>query len=583
MKYKSCNPEMIRDIRELVIRAAKLFGEKIAFRELRWDKEIAEYSFAQLEQDRNAFGTKLLQMGMEGYHVAVLSENMYAWVLSYLTVICGVGVVVPLDKELLCKDIALLLRKSDADAVICSETYFQEILDILDECPNIKCVIVMNPSRLNSSKEYPYLYDMQTLITQGRKLLLLGDITYKEKAIDAEHMCEVLFTSGTTGPNKGVMLSHKNLVADLYGFMHYIKVTPVSFSVLPLHHSFECTCHVLGIIYTGNTLCFNDSLKHLMENIARFKPGMSLMVPMFLEAMYKEIWQGAKNENLDKHLSYGIKVSNILRKFGIDKRRLFFKPILQKFGGNLEQIVCGGAPLRTDLIKKYDEIGINIINGYGITECTPVISTTHLYASDWKKLGTVGRVLPVCKVRIIDPDKKGNGEIQVNGDNVMLGYYKDDENTKKVFTADGYFLTGDLGHLDKNNFLSLSGRKKNLIILSNGKNVCPEELEEAISSIPYVKEVMVYSNSINSDKKEVIVADVFLDEHYLETNKIADIKSRLDQDVRKLNNTLPVYKRISNVKIMDQEFEKTTTKKIKRQNEMQRRIFDDQLCAQKNS
>lgn len=574
MRYRSLHTERLTDIRQLVMRASTLYSEKIAFREIAKDSSILEYSYSQLEQDRIALGTKLLDLGLDGYHIALLSESSYAWVLCYLTVISGVGVLVPLDKELLKDEIAMLLRKSDADVIICSETYLPEVNSILSQCPNIKIVIVMNPSKPHTAS-----YDIQTLMTQGRKLRLQGDCTYLEKPIDAEKMCEILFTSGTTGPNKGVMLSHKNFIADLYGFMQYIKVTPVSFSVLPIHHSFESTCHILGILYSGCTLCFNDSLKHLMKNIALFKPGMSLMVPLFLEVMYKQIWQEAKKGNLEKHLKYGIAVSNILRKLGIDKRRLFFKPILDKFGGNLEQIICGGAPLRTELIKKFDEIGINIINGYGITECAPVISTN---ASAWKKKGTVGRVLPGCKVRIANPDANGNGEIQISGDIVMLGYYKDEKNTKAVFTDDGYFMTGDLGHMDKSHFLYLTGRKKNLIILPNGKNVSPEELEEVISAIPYIKEVMVYAK-MSSDNKEIISADVFLDSQYLLMNPIDNIQQKLDQDIRRINNMLPVYKRIGDARIMEREFEKTTTKKIKRQVEIKRRTYNDELCVQKNT
>lgn len=580
MRYKCSEPERIQDIRELVIRASKLFTEKIAFKEIGRDKQIIEYSYAQLEQDRNALGARMLDMGMEGTHIALISENMTAWVLSYLTVTCGVGVVVPLDKELMAENIAMLLKSSDSDAVICSENYLPMITSILDECPDIQSVIVMNPSKAYlQKKKNVRFFDLPTLITQGRKLLLQGNRAYQDKEIDPESMCEILFTSGTTGPNKGVMLSHKNLLADLYGFMHYIKVSPVSISVLPIHHSFESTCHMFGILYTGNTLCFNDSLKHMMENLVRFKPGMSLMVPLFLEAMHKRIWQEAKREHLDIHLKYGIWYSNFIRLFGIDCRRIFFKPIHDKFGGELRQIVCGGAPLRSDLIKKFDDIGINVINGYGITECAPVISTN---ASDWKKPGTVGKVLPGCKVRIANPDKTGNGEIQIAGDIVMMGYYKDEENTKTVFTDDGYFMTGDMGRLTRSNFLFITGRKKNLIILSNGKNICPEELEEAIANaIPYIKEVMVYA-AAGSDQ-ETINADVFLDAQYIESSGIVDIQEQLNQDIRRLNNTLPVYKRINNVSIMEHEFEKTTTKKIKRQVEMKRREYNDRLCVQENT
>jgi long-chain acyl-CoA synthetase len=266
---------------------------------------------------------------------------------------------------------------------------------------------------------------------------------------------------------------------------------------------------------------------------------------------------------MDKYLHYGITFSNLIRKFGIDLRKKFFKPVIMKFGGNLEQIVCGGAPLRTEIIKGFDSLGINIVNGYGITECAPVIATN---STAWKKLDTVGRVLPVCRVRIADPDVDGNGEIQVSGDIVMLGYYKDPISTQASFTSDGYFKTGDLGHLDKENFLYITGRKKNLIILANGKNVCPEELEEIITTqITYVKEVVVYSFPAKTSDQECINAKVFLDEEYLQGNETININEKLNMDIRRLNNRLPVYKRIQNVIVVDQEFEKTTTRKIKRQ------------------
>ena len=577
MKYKNYKPERFRDVRELVVYASTQYADQVAFKEInRTNHKILEYSYKKLEMDRTALGTKMIEMGMDGCHIALLSESRYDWVLSFLTIMSGVGVVVPLDKELPTNDLASLIRRSDTNAIICSNTFVPIVSEILNDCPDVEFVIVMDPS-----KEYKDFYDMRDLINQGRKLLIQGNVAYKEKAIEPDDMCEIIFTSGTTGANKGVMLSHKNVMSDLYGFMHYINVTPVSFSVLPIHHSFESTCNIFGVLISGSTLCFNDSLKHLMRNIALFRPGMALMVPLFLETMYKRIWEEARKEGLDKHLIYGIFISNLLRKIGIDKRRLFFKPILDKFGGELRQIVCGGAPLRTELIKKYDEIGINIINGYGITECAPVISTN---ASTWKKLGTVGKLLPGCEVRIVEPDSEGNGEIQVKSDIIMLGYYKDEESTKEVMTEDGFFATGDLGHLDKDNFLYITGRKKNLIILPNGKNICPEELEEVIGTIPYVKEVMVYANVDNSvEKKDIISSDVFIDEKYLEDNKILDVKTALDMDIRKINNTLPAYKRINDVNIVDHEFEKTTTKKIKRHVEMKRRKNNDKLCAQENS
>ena len=494
-------------------------------------------------------------------------ENSYCWVISYLAVVNGLGVAVPLDKELTSDDIARLIEKSDTDTVVCSETYLPIISDILVSNPNIKNCIVMNASRPHEG-----LLDMNELISNGYEALNNGDLAYTRLPIDTDAMCEILYTSGTTGANKGVMLSQKNITSVVYGVMHLIKTTPVSFSVLPISHSYECTCHILGGIYSGITNCFNDSPKHVLQNLAVFQPSMSLMVPLFLESIQRNIWEEARKANLVNHLKYGMYVSNLLRKIGIDKRKLFFKPILSRFGGNLEQVVCGGAPLRDDLIKFFDSLGVNIVNGYGITECAPVISTN---STAWKKIGSVGKIIPVCNVRIANPDNEGYGEVQVQGDIVMLGYYKDQKSTKATFSEDGWFKTGDLGRLDKRNFLYLSGRKKNLIILANGKNVCPEELEQEITSqLPYVKEVMVYASGSGIYKQESINADVYLYDDYFETDDISEIQDKLNKDIKKLNAKLSVYKRINKVHIRTNEFEKTTTKKIKRQVALEGRLFN---------
>jgi long-chain acyl-CoA synthetase len=534
-----------------------LYRDRVAFRELDAGKHILEYTFAQLGNDVDALGTALLSMGMGDWHVSVLGENSYGWVVAYLAVANGLGVVVPMDKELPSADIAKLLNKSDSDAIICSETYVPVLESILSECPGIKACVVMN-----ATKGHADFHDIQELIRQGEALLNAGDRSYLERPIDPQALCEIIFTSGTTGANKGVMLSHKNIVSVIYGIMHHIVTPPVSFSVLPVSHSFECTCHVLGGIHSGTTLCFNDSLKHLMENMRLFRPGMCVMVPLFLETMYKSIWKEAEKSGLAGHLRWGIALSNALRKIGIDLRKLYFKPVIEKFGGNLRLIVCGGAPLRNEVIRGLDEIGITVVNGYGITECAPVISSN---SSEWQRAGSVGRVLPVCHARIDEPDACGNGEVLVKGDIVMLGYYKDPASTQASFTPDGYFRTGDLGRLDRKNFLYLSGRKKNLIILSNGKNVCPEEVEEEVlTQIPYVKEVVVYSR-LSDCLQECIHADVVLDEEYARSAPMEALREKLDQDIRRLNARLPIFKRIQSVGICDQEFEKTTTKKIKRQ------------------
>lgn len=553
MRKKFYELEKLGDMRELVRRSAVLYADKIAYKELSPQKEVVEYSYNRLEQDIDAFGSKLLEMGMKGYHIAILGENSYAWVVSYLSVVNGVGIAVPMDKELTDEDIAKLLIKCDADVVICSKTFTSVMEEILPKCPNIKSCIIMN-----NDKKHAEFLNMEELIEEGKMLIKNGIREYLDSIIDREAMCEIIFTSGTTGPNKGVMLSHKNIMAVVHASAYFIKPSEVSLSILPINHTYECNCQILTGIYSGSTVCFNDSLKRIESNLKLFKPGMSVMVPLFLEAMHKSIWKEAKKAELEGHVKFGIIYINYLRKFGIDLRRLIFKPIMDSVGGNLEQIVCGGAPIRPEIVKELTDFGIDIITGYGITECAPSVASNSRRC---RRLGSVGKVSPVCQVRIFNPGENGNGEIQVKGDNVMLGYYKEPDKTKLAFTEDGWLKTGDIGHFDKDKFLYICGREKNLIILSNGKNVHPEEIEDIImEKLDYVKEVVVFAHDLGDASDNCINACVYLDEKIL--RGIDDLSEKVNQDIRLLNKSLPSYKRVNNVIIRESEFEKTTTRKI---------------------
>jgi len=561
-KYEA---DKVKDMKELVTRAAKLYPDRIAFKEITGDGIIAGYSFVRLKDDMNAFGTKLLDMGLKGNHLAVLGESSYAWVLSYLTAANGVGVVVPMDKELTNDDFVRLLCQSDADAIICSGTFTAVIAEILPQCPKIKTCILMN-----SKNEYPGFQTIERLVEDGRKLLEGGDVGFINAAIDAEALAAIVFTSGTTGANKGVMLSHKNAMAVAQSIVPCIKAKGVSFSVLPIHHTYEFNCHILSGLYMGFTVCFNDSLKRVMQNFNLFKPNLTIMVPMLLEAMYKNILKETEKNDLTEHLQFGIQYSNFIRKFGVDLRRVFFKPVLVKFGGNLRLIVSGGAPLHSEIADWFDSIGFEVLNGYGITECAPLVSTnTHRR----KNNASVGTLVPGCEARIYEPDCNGEGEIQIKGDNVMLGYYNDEANTTKTFTEDGWLKTGDIGCFDNKNFLYIRGRIKNLIILPNGENIYPEEIEDFImDKIKYIREVVVYSPISKTGDEISINACVYIDEDFAAVNNIRDIKEMLNKDIKKLNHCLPVYKRISNISISKAEFEKTTTKKIKRNSIIEGRI-----------
>ena len=554
-RYNTYQAVEFTDLKELLNTAASKYGNSVAYREMDKYRNFIDRTFLQTKDEVNALGTKLLVDGYENCHVAIMSENRYAWALSYLTVINGIGVAVPLDKELLDADVALQIARSDCEIIICSKTYLPMMQRVKERCPGIKKIISMDKSK---DPEIPYIFD---LVDDGAELMRKNR-SYIDKKINPDVLAEIIFTSGTTGANKGVMLTHRNICHVLYGSFSLIKPKKVNLSVLPVSHSFECSCHILGTLYAGVMLCFCENLRYVSDRLQTYKPDMVLMVPLMLETVQKQIVSEMKRRKLYKHYKAGVFWSGILRKFGIDLRRKLFESILVSLGGNLEQVVCGGAPLKQETVKFYDEIGITVVNGYGISECAPLLSAN---CTEWQIDGSVGLPIPGTDIRISNPDEDGIGEIHAKGPNVFIGYYKDTEATKATFTDDGWFDTGDLGYLDKNGVLFITGRKKNLIIFANGKNVSPEEIEEHIEhDLEYVKEVVVYPDDEMSRGNPIICAAIFPDFAWMEENGITDVEEKINEDIKKVNQSLPGYKKVSRVVVRDTEFEKTTTKKIKR-------------------
>ena len=549
--------DYIHTLRDLLERSEKKYGLDFAYKELDPERNLHSYTFVQLREDVDALGTSLLERGLLGKHFAIVGENSYSYVVSYMAVSMGLGVIVPLDKELSKEELLKLICKSDAEVLLYSELLSDDVEELKGSCPEVRTFI--NISMYGTKMGSISILD---LLQEGRSLINSGDRRYKTLPIDRNKMAAILFTSGTTGVHKGVMLSHKNILTVIHSAFSMFRFSKVSFSVLPINHTYEFNLHILGCLYGGITLCFNDSIKHVKDNLMIFQPGMTLMVPMIVESLYKNIWKEAEKNNLTKHLQYGIWFSNLIRKVGIDQRKLFFKPIMESLGGNLQTIVCGGAPLRPDIVKGFEDIGISVYNGYGITECAPLIATNCTMKNI---AGSVGVVIPDNLVRIADTDEDGIGEIQVQGDNVMMGYYKDPVSTRKTFTADGWFKTGDLGYLDRKGALYITGREKNLIILANGKNVHPEELEEYIlDHLAYVKEVVVYAPLSPEGNEVMIMAEAYVEDQFLIEKGVDEAKKILKEDISKLNHKLSVYKRIHDVELRECEFEKTTTKKIKR-------------------
>ena len=511
-----------RDLKELISYCAKEYGDNTAFWYRVKNKEINK-SFKQVEADIKALGTYLLNAGYENKHIALMGENCYEWIISYFAVVNSGNVIVPIDKENVAEAVQFQLTHSDTDLFLYSSTY----ADIAEYC----------------DKESICFKKYDELIAEGNKLIANGDNRFDNVKIDAERMCAIVFTSGTTSDPKGVMLSHKGLVTDAIISLKNLLIPEGTVSLLPLYHTFGFMACVLCQMLRGFKVYINTSLKRAFDDIKYAKPKHISVVPMLLVVIYNKIWSNVRSSGKEKLFKTMIKISNFLLKFGIDIRRKVFKQVFDAFGGNLEMLITGGSSIDEKYIKGFRDIGITVTNGYGITECSPIVATmrTKHYAPK-----SVGAVQPELEARVVD------GEIQIKGPTVFLGYYKNEKATAEAFDGE-WFKTGDLGSIDEDGLLYIDGRKKNLIILSNGKNVVPEEIESLImNNVEQVKEVVVYGEN------DRITAEIYPD------YEIENVKVVVEAKVNELNQTLPQFKRIADVKFTETEFPKTTTKKIKR-------------------
>ncbi|MFU2363540.1 MAG: AMP-binding protein [Clostridiales bacterium] len=461
----------------------------------------------------------------------------------------------PIDKELPVYDIINVLNDSDSEVLFYAKKYEKDIEEIASKTPNVKYFIGFETEKSEGNK-----LSYNEFKAEGKKLYEGGDKTYTEMVPDHNSLKMLVYTSGTTGMAKGVMLSEHNLISIVYYGLRVSTVYDRCLSVLPWHHTYEAVAGILVSLHHHSTICINDSLKAVLKNLQLYKPDYIYLVPAFVELFYKKIWSNAKESHKDKALKAMMVISNGLRKVGIDLRIKFFKSIHDAFGGNLRKIVTGGAAVRPELGDFFDTIGIDLINGYGITECSPLVSVNMDYCND---CSTVGFPLECVEIKLEDVTPEGDGEICVKGDIVMLGYYKQPEKTAEVL-QDGWFITGDYGKINDKGQLMITGRKKNLIVLDNGKNVFPEEIENYIMRIPYVQEVVVSGVKDKSGSEIALCAEVFLNEDKLKELNIQDKEQELKKDISKECEVLPVYKRIGKIVIRDKEFEKTTTNKIKR-------------------
>ena len=526
----------LEDLKELIDYVGKEYSNKTAYR-YREGQGITDVSFEKFSADVTALGEYILNSGYkDGDRIALIGENSYNWVVAYFAVINSGNVVVPIDKELKANEIYRLINDSDSKMIIHSTS-------------KNSCIEEMKDLGIVTEKFLTMDDEFDSAICEGKKLIDSGSSMYSDVKIDREKMCALIYTSGTTGVPIGVMLSNKNLATNAYTAMSCMIIPDVTVALLPLNHTFGIMASIICQLWMGHTVFINSGLKTVLQDIQDAKPGHISVVPLYIENFYKKIWQGIEKQGKTKLVKTMISVSNTLRKIGIDLRRYLFKSIINNFGGNLEMLISGGAPISDVYMKGFDDIGVTIINGYGITECSPIVA---LNRNNNIKYGTVGNPLCNTEIKIQDPDENGEGEIWVKGDIVMMGYYHNEAETARVL-KDGWFNTEDIGKFE-NNFLSITGRKKNIIILDNGKNVYPEEIETMLSFIDNVGEVVVYQED------NVIVAEVYSD---AEGDKAA-IQAQIKSDIKKVNSQLAVYKQINRVKFRDEEFIKTTTKKIKR-------------------
>ena len=561
--------EEINNYKELLVRVGSKFSNNIAYK-FKKDPtsktpEYVEITYNQVIEDIKALSTGLLDQNLEGKKIVLIGNNRYEWCVSYLAITTGNMMVVPLDKALPENEIETLIKRSEAEAVIFDKKYTDIMLRIKEENENIKTLICMDDEKNSEIKNY------NDILKKGRKLLENGDNKYENIEIDSDKASIMLFTSGTTNFPKAVLLSQRNICSNISAIATWVKIYPndTLLSFLPIHHTFECTITFLYGLYSGAAVAFCDGLKHIQKNLAEYKVSVFVAVPLVLETMYKKIQHAIEEKGKTKLINTMSKISNALLKCHIDLRKVFFKQVLDNFGGNLRVVFYGAAPMNKDTIIGYNNLGIDLVQGYGLTETSPVISAE---TDKEKRPGSVGLILPNLEARIDNPDKDGVGEITVKGPSIMLGYYKNEKATKEVL-KDGWFSTGDFGYIDEDGFLYVTGRKKDIIVLKNGKNVYPQEIEFLINKIPYVIESLVYSRE-KSKTDTMLCAKIVYDEEmikqYLGEKTQKEYKDIVWKEIKEINKELPIFKHVKDITLTKEPFAKTTTQKVKRYAELKR-------------
>ncbi len=537
-------------------------GNKTVFKYYDSKKNLLEMTYSEFSEKTIALQAAFSAMNLCGKRIAVVGESCPEWIMTYAATLSIGSVSIPLDKELAVDELFNFLEISEADAIIFTKSFCSKFKEkiINSSTDTIFIPIECDDEEITAKKNVILFSD---ILDNGKNSVAEGFAASKYEVTD--EMREMLFTSGTTGSSKCVMLSEKNVISCVNSAVEAVDFSKhdVLVSVLPLHHTYELSV-MIAALSLGVTVCINDSLKYVLKNFKLFQPTGLILVPLFVNTMYKKIMDEAKKTGQLKKMKLGMKLSSGLRKVGIDIRKKFFGQILEAFGGRLMKIVCGGAALNPEYADAFEKLGINIYEGYGITECSPLISVNPYKAP---KRGSVGPTVNSCTAKIDGTSKNSKGfvegEILVKGENVMLGYYKNEEATKDVFTDDGYFRTGDIGYMDEDGYIYITGRKKSVIVLENGKNVFPEEIEEYLSNIETIAESVVVGRK---DGENVILTAIVYPafDKFEKGTDINDIADSIKSSINAMNKKLPSFKQVRNIELRQNEFEKTTSRKIKR-------------------
>ena len=561
----------IKDLKDMLKKSGEKYGENNAYK-IRLEKnKYKTYTHKDVRQMINYLGTRLIDLGLKNKRIAVIGENRYEWEIAYLSIVCGTGIVVPLDKSLPQNELEKVIERSGVEAIFYSEKYTNILKTIVGRgIGKLKTLISMDLKHHTEG-----IYSQNELISEGENLVENGNKSFIDATIDNEKMSIMLFTSGTTSDSKIVALSHKNLVSNLMDIASSLDInsSDVFLSFLPLHHVFECTVGFLFSLYVGAETVFCDGIRYIVDNLKEYKVSVMASVPAIYERIFKIIRREiAGSNNLEEILENEEKYKNS----SMEEKKKVFKDIHDMLGGNIKLLISGAASLDKEIEEKYRNLGLNLVQGYGLTETSPVIG---IGTNKYHKVGSIGKTVPSVEAKVVDCNKEGIGELIVKGPNIMIGYYQNEEATKKAI-VDGWFYTGDLARIDEEGYIFICGRKKNVIVLKNGKNIYPEEMENLINKIEGVEESFIYGKQLSSDKENIkIYAKIVYDEEVVKNAYKVQSKEEIHREIankiREINSLMPKYKAIRGFSLTKEPLIKTTTNKLKRQQNLEKILEEE--------